>query len=132
MASRVSFSAFAGSAILALLLALAAHPAWAASAAQPDGPQALADILDPIFAEQMADGHIPGAAFVMVKDGQVLLAKGYGSANLDQQTPVDPERTLFSAMSLSKLFTATAIMQLVEQGKIRLDADVNSYLKQIH
>jgi CubicO group peptidase (beta-lactamase class C family) len=78
----------------------------------------------------MADHHIPGAVFVMVKDGQVFFTKGYVTANLDKQTPVDLERTIFSVMSVSKLFTATAIMQLVEQGKIRLDADVNTYLKQ--
>lgn len=132
MAARSSRSICVGSAIFALLLALAAHPAWAASTAQPADPQALADVLDPIFVKQMADGHIAGAAFVMVKDGQVFFAKGYGSANLDQHTLVDPERTIFPVLSLSKLFTATAIMQLVEQGKISLDADVNTYLKQNH
>jgi CubicO group peptidase (beta-lactamase class C family) len=131
MASRSSLSPYVWRAFLALLLTFVVHPAWAAGVAQPAEPQLLADELDPIFAQQMADHHIPGAAFVMVKDGQVVFAKGYGTANLDQQTPVDPERTIFSVMSVSKLFTATAIMQLVEQGKIRLDADVNTYLKQI-
>jgi CubicO group peptidase (beta-lactamase class C family) len=97
--------------------------------AQPIEPQAMAEVLDPIFAQQMAEQHIPGAVFVMVKDGQVVLAKGYGTANLAQQTPVDPERTIFSVLSLSKLFTATAIMQLVEQGTLRLDADATTYLK---
>ena len=127
MAARSTLSACAWRALLALLFTFAVHPAWASSAAQPAESEALAEILDPIFAKQMADQHIPGAAFVMVKDGQVLFAKGYGTANLAQQTPVDPERTIFSVMSLSKHFTATAIMQLVEQGKISLDGDVNTY-----
>jgi CubicO group peptidase (beta-lactamase class C family) len=129
MASRSLLCAYTFRAFFALLLALSAHPTAAATQVAPETPQTLADVLDPIFAKQMAEHHIPGAAFVIVKDGQVLLAKGYGSANLAQQTPVDPERTIFSVMSLSKLFTATAIMQLVEQGMIRLDADVNTYLK---
>lgn len=132
MASRSFLRAYTFRAFFALLLALSAHPTAAATLVAPDTPQTLADVLDPIFAQQMAERHIPGAAFVMVKDGQVFFTKGYGTANLAQQTPVDPERTIFSVMSVSKLFTATAIMQLVEQGKIRLDADVNTYLKQIH
>jgi CubicO group peptidase (beta-lactamase class C family) len=69
-----------------------------------------------------------GAVVVVVKDGQLLLAKGYGYANVAGQQPVDPARTLFRAGSLSKLFTWTAVMQLVEQGKLDLDADVNRYL----
>jgi CubicO group peptidase (beta-lactamase class C family) len=87
MASRLSLHSYAWRALIALFLVLTAHPAWAASMAQPAEPEALAEVLDPIFAQQMAEHHIPGAAFVMVKDGQVVLAKGYGSANLAQQTP---------------------------------------------
>src|SRR5438094_2670439 len=73
-------------------------------------------------------GDVAGAVVVVVKDGQVLLAKGYGYADVAARKPVDPERTLFRAGSVSKLFTWTAVMQLVEQGKLDLDADVNGYL----
>ncbi|RNF28728.1 beta-lactamase [Massilia aurea] len=71
---------------------------------------------------------IPGAVIVVVKDGQVLSARGFGYADVDKRTPVDGERTLFRPGSVSKLVTWTAVMQVVEQGKIDLDADVNTYL----
>ena len=73
-------------------------------------------------------GDVAGAVVVVVKDGQVLLAKGYGYADVAARKPVDPERTLFRAGSVSKLYTWTAVMQLVEQGKVDLDTDINTYL----
>ncbi len=94
-------------------------------------------LLSAADAESWLDGYMPyalrtgdvaGAVVVIVKDGQVLLEKGYGYADVDKRTPVDPKSTLFRFGSVSKLFTWTAVMQLVEQGKIDLDADVNQYL----
>jgi CubicO group peptidase (beta-lactamase class C family)/uncharacterized Tic20 family protein len=73
-------------------------------------------------------GDVAGAVVVVVKDGQVLFEKGYGYADVKAQKPVDPKLTLFRPGSVSKLFTWTAVMQQVEQGKIDLDADVNRYL----
>jgi CubicO group peptidase (beta-lactamase class C family) len=73
-------------------------------------------------------GEVAGALVVVVKDDAVLFEKGYGYADVAKQTPVDPERTLFRFGSVSKLFTWTAVMQLVEQKKIDLDRDVNDYL----
>ncbi len=64
----------------------------------------------------------------MVRDGQVVFAKGYGYADPEKRVPVDPERTLFRICSVSKLFVWTAVMQLIEQGKLDLHADVNTYL----
>ena len=84
--------------------------------------------LDGFFPYALAAGDIAGAVVVVVKDGQVLLQKGYGYADLEKRTPVDPEKTLFRPGSVSKLFTWTAVMQLVEQGKLDLDADVNQYI----
>jgi CubicO group peptidase (beta-lactamase class C family) len=63
-----------------------------------------------------------------VKDGQVLFAKGYGYADVEAKKPVLADQTLFRPGSISKLFTATAVMQLVEQGKLDLDRDANDYL----
>ena len=76
----------------------------------------------------LARGNIAGAVVVVVKDGQVLLQKGYGYADIAAHKPVDPEDTLFRPGSVSKLFTWTAVMQQVEQGKIDLDRDINTYL----
>lgn len=89
---------------------------------------AMRDFLDGFFATAMESLHVPGAVFVFVDNGQVVLKKGYGFANLAKKTPVDPDTTLFQIASMSKLFTATAVMQLYEQGKLQLDEDVNTYL----
>ncbi|HEX2741407.1 MAG TPA: serine hydrolase [Rubrobacter sp.] len=76
----------------------------------------------------MQKHHIAGAAVSVVKDGKLFFAKGYGDADLENGIPVDPERTNFRIGSLAKLFTWTAVMQLAEQGKLDLDADINRYL----
>jgi CubicO group peptidase (beta-lactamase class C family) len=89
----------------------------------------LESFLDKLFAEQMPKYKVPGAVFVLVKDGKILFAKGYGYADLENKKPVDADKTLFRAYSVSKSFTATAVMQLVEQGRLKLDEDVNKYLK---
>jgi CubicO group peptidase (beta-lactamase class C family) len=84
--------------------------------------------LDGFFAEGLQRADVAGAVVVVVKDGRVLLEKGYGYADIDTRKPVDPDRTLFRPGSISKLFTWTAVMQLVEQRKLDLDRDVNDYL----
>ena len=71
---------------------------------------------------------IPGAVVVVVKDGKIIFAHGYGYADVKTKRPVDPDTTLFRPGSVSKLFTWTAVMQLVQAGKIDLDADVNKYI----
>ena len=84
--------------------------------------------LDGLMPTALRSAEAPGAVVVVVKDGQVLLEKGYGFSDYAKQLPVDPRRTLFRPGSISKLFTWTAVMQLVEEGKLNLDADVNTYL----
>ncbi|HEX9164918.1 MAG TPA: serine hydrolase domain-containing protein [Gemmatimonadales bacterium] len=88
----------------------------------------LEGFLDGVMAAFLRDKHIAGATISVVKDGELFFAKGYGWADVDRRIPVDPERTLFRIGSVSKLFTWTAVMQQAEQGKLDLDADVNSYL----
>lgn len=88
--------------------------------------------LDGFVQSKMQEQHIPGVVFYMVKDGKVFLAKGYGYADLEKKTPMDPNETVLSVGSLTKLFTATACMQLVEQGKLDLFADVNEILTAFH
>ena len=84
--------------------------------------------LDGFMPYALQRGDIAGSVVVVVKDGEVLLQKGYGYADVAARKPVDPQRTLFRAGSVSKLFTWTAVMQLVEQGKLDLDRDINTYL----
>ncbi|MEZ4658017.1 MAG: serine hydrolase domain-containing protein [Caldilineaceae bacterium] len=98
---------------------------------QPLNAQTIAAFVDEFMQTQMATLHVPGAALVVVQGDKVLFADGYGLAELEEQAPVDVHETLFRAGSVSKLFTATAVMQLVEQGQVALDADVNEYLHSI-
>ncbi len=107
-------------------------PEQPAAVATPTAPSLtrtdLQAWLDGFMPYALERGDIAGAVVVVVKDGQVLLQQGYGYADVAEREPVDPERTLFRPGSVSKLFTWTAVMQLVEQGKLDLDRDVNDYL----
>jgi CubicO group peptidase (beta-lactamase class C family) len=91
-------------------------------------PQEFAAFVNQFFNEEMSKAHVPGAAISVVKDGELFFTKGYGYANVEEQIPVVADRTLFRVASLSKLFTATAAMQLYERGLLDLNADVNQYL----
>ncbi len=96
-------------------------------------PHALeaADIeafLDGLMPLSLDRGDIAGAVISIVKDGKVIFAKGYGYADMKSKKPVSPADTLFRPGSISKLFTWTAVMQQVQQGKLDLDRDVNEYL----
>ena len=84
--------------------------------------------LDALIPSQLRNRNIAGAVVSVVKDGQVLFQKGYGYADVEEKKPVLPDQTLFRPGSISKLFTATAVMQLVEQGKLDLDRDISDYL----
>ena len=98
---------------------------------QVQGPTDAAEMeafLDELMSKDLEENHIPGAAVAVVKDGILFFAKGYGYADLENKIPVDAEQTLFPTGSVGKLFTWTAVMQLAEQGKLDLDADVNTYL----
>ena len=106
-----------------------------ATAVQPPVPAnerlTAADLeawLDGFMPYALEQTDVAGSVVVVVKDGQVLLQKGYGYSDLATRKPVDAETTLFRPGSVSKLFTWTAVMQLVEQGKLDLDRDVNTYL----
>ena len=86
--------------------------------------------LDGLVAAQFQDYDLAGMTFALVLDGEVALTKGYGYADLASLTPVDPAVHLFRPGSVSKLVTWTAVMQLVEQGKLDLDADIGTYVTQ--
>ena len=111
-----------------------AYPMASQAAPDPDcpargvtDPDELGDFIDHFFAMVLREENIPGAVFVLVKDGKIFFSSGYGHASIG--TKVDPDKTLFRVWSITKLFTATAVMQLVEEGKIDIDEDINKYLK---
>jgi CubicO group peptidase (beta-lactamase class C family) len=135
---------------LALQLALLASPAMAQapkSTPAPPAPQqpaaSAARVTEPPHELTVTDVHafldgflpmqleredIAGAVVLVVKDGAIFFAKGYGYSDVEKKTPVTVDATLFRPGSVSKLFTWTAVMQLVEQGKLDLDRDINEYL----
>jgi len=92
-------------------------------------PKELEAFIDGIMAAHLPSRKIPAATISVVKDGELFFAKGYGHADREEKIPVAADRTLFRPGSTSKLFTWTAVMQLVERGRLDLDADVNTYLK---
>jgi CubicO group peptidase (beta-lactamase class C family) len=121
------FTHYVVSALLLLLVIGSAIPVQAETSLSLD-PVELGAFFDGLIAAQMAAEHIPGVTVAVVADGEIVFSKGYGYADLQKRVPVDAATTLFRPGSVSKLFTWTAVMQLVEQGKLDLDADVNTYL----
>jgi CubicO group peptidase (beta-lactamase class C family) len=98
-------------------------------------PHALTDkadleaFFDGVLYEQLEFKHVAGAVVTVVNGNDVAFTKGYGYADIDARRPVDPQTTQFRIASISKLFVWTAVMQLVEEGKLDIDKDVNTYLK---
>jgi CubicO group peptidase (beta-lactamase class C family) len=101
------------------------------SATEPPHAMTADDVhafLDGFVPMQLERENIAGAVVLVVKDGAILFGKGYGFSDVEKRTPVTVDATLFRPGSISKLFTWTAVMQLVEAGKLDLDKDVNEYL----
>jgi len=95
----------------------------------PTDKAELEAFLEGIMTAYMESHHIAGATLAVVKDGEIFFAKGYGYADVKEKKPVIADKTLFRSGSVSKLFTWTAVMQLVEQGRLDLNADINTYLR---
>lgn len=91
----------------------------------------LVSWLEPYLQEQMQQLQIAGTVISIVQGKEIILSQGYGLANLEHSQPIKPEKTVFRVGSVSKLFTATAIMQLVEQGKINLNDELNQYIPEV-
>lgn len=108
--------------------------ASSASTAAPDNDAAaarqIASIVDPIVEKELAAG-VPGAAFVFVRDGRIVYQHGYGVSDLETKAKVDPERTVWPIASITKTVTALGALQLVADGRIELDGDLNRYLKRL-
>ena len=102
--------------------------------AKPHGsidPTKLAAFVDSVITARMAEERIPGAGFVFVQHGRVLLSRGYGLANVARHRPVAPESTIWRIGSISKVLTATAVMQLVDRGAVELDSPVETYVRRV-
>ena len=97
-------------------------------ASGPDDGQEVEAFFDDLIGEQLSEEHVAGATVAVVKDGQLVFAKGYGYADWEEGKPVVADRTLFYPGSAGKLFTWTAVMQLVEEGELDLHTDINTYL----
>ncbi|HVU27204.1 MAG TPA: serine hydrolase domain-containing protein [Verrucomicrobiae bacterium] len=89
---------------------------------------ALEKFVDGIVTNRMREAHVPGAVVTIVKGDRVIFSKGYGFANLEQRTPVDPDKTLFRIASVSKVFNAMAVMRLVDEGLVDVNEDVRPRL----
>jgi CubicO group peptidase (beta-lactamase class C family) len=110
-----------------IMLALAAVNAFAVDA-WPSSPEEIKSFLDSVMSEGMREQCAPGAVISVVNRDRILFSAGYGAKALDENTPPNPATTKFRLASVSKLFTATVVMQLFEQKKLDLDTDVNVYL----
>ncbi|MBD7919979.1 beta-lactamase family protein [Cellulomonas sp. Sa3CUA2] len=132
--ARRAVLAAAGAALVATLSACAGS---AGAVPEPRAPEPAstagltrADVdawLDEKVPAALEEGRIAGATVAVVHDGEILTARGFGEADVAAGTPVDPDGTLFRVGSVSKMFTATAVMQLVEDGEVDLDTDVEQY-----
>ena len=100
-----------------------------AAPASLDDRATLEAFVDGLVGPLMKANGSPSGTVAISWRGELILAKGYGFQDVENQVPVDPARTLFRPGSVSKLFTWVSVMQLVEQGKLDLDADVNTYLE---
>jgi len=86
------------------------------------------DAIDEYVAHEMRSKQIPGVAFAVVEHGQITVVRAYGTANLETGTPVSKD-SVFEIASVTKPFTATAVMMLAEEGKLKLDDPIYKYIE---
>ncbi|PGB82088.1 penicillin-binding protein [Bacillus wiedmannii] len=91
-------------------------------------PKDVEAFTNKVIPEKMKKENAAGVALVVVKDNQILFQKGFGFSDKEKNTPIDPKKTVFRLASISKVFTASAVMQLVEQGKIDINKDIVNYM----
>lgn len=116
----------------ALAVLLAATAPVRAGSTPPVDPNELSAFVDSFMTDAMAKPNDPpGVSFVFVQDGRVALLRGYGLADIARRKKVDPEKTIWRIGSISKVFTATAVMQLVDRGEVDLDAPVDRYVHRV-
>ncbi len=104
-------------------------PSWGLDAGDLDNPKVVEAYVDGLVEPLMLAEHSPSGVFALMKDGRIILSKGYGWQDIEKRTPVNASTTLIRPGSISKLFTWISVMQLVEKNKLDLDVDINKYLK---
>jgi CubicO group peptidase (beta-lactamase class C family) len=134
VAALLTLAALAGG--TGCIASAAEQPASSAASADETGAaereaRQVAAVVDPLIRADIAATGIPGAAFVFVSDGRIVYQQGYGVSDVASRTAVDPETTVWPIASITKVITAIAALQLVDQGRVDLDADLNRYLKRV-
>lgn len=114
---------------LAPLSIAAAQPAPVQASISPINPATLAEV-DRIFADWRLSAHAPGLAYGIVADGRLVHVRGLGVQNTTTKAPVQPD-SLFRIASMSKAFTALAILKLRDEGKLRLDDPAELYVPEL-
>jgi len=118
----------AATATSALSIAMLAVPLDGQATQSFSDRASLEAFVDGVVEANLYDDFLPGVTLSVVKDGEIVLLKGYGHARVNPERPVDPRRTLFRIGSISKTFVWTAVMQLEAQGRLSLDDPVNDHL----
>ena len=119
--------------IVSVLLPVSGQTAspQAAAAHPPIDAAALSVLLDSLVPAAMKAEQIPGAVVSVVSGGRTIFERGYGFADLETRRSISPDSTIIRIGSTSKVMTAVAVAQLADRGRIRLDTDVNRYLKSL-
>lgn len=91
----------------------------------------LHSFMDSLITGKIDSLNVPGVLTVVINRDSILYSKGFGFANIEEERPVDPEKTVWRLASISKVVTATAVLQLVEKGELDLDTNINSYLENL-
>jgi len=119
-----------GSTLLLAAILLAGFPAEAQTP-RPAGPRdraELATFFDGLYAGLERAHHLSGMSVAVVRDGEALLVRGYGYADIAKRTAVDPEHTLFRIGAITDTFTWTALMQLAGEGRLDINAPIDQFL----
>lgn len=122
---------------LLVIASIAAGPIWAQDTSVIQAPPHTIDradleaFLDGVVSGRMENHHIAGVTVSLVHRGEMVISKGYGFADVKRRIPVEPATTLFRPGSISKTITWTAVMQLVERGKLDLETDIRTYLDEV-
>ncbi len=103
--------------------------ALAGAMQQPSGAASLTDKVDKVF-ERWDSNSSPGCALAVIKDAHIVYKRGYGMADLDHNIPIAPS-SIFHVASISKQFTATAIVLLAQEGKLSLDDEARKYIPEL-